>query len=138
MGTGKNEKEEKVLKVTDFEKLKTMAGVREVEMPGFVAEETVVFRMKRPSLLSLASSGKVPNALMGEVNKLFTEGISEETMDKNTMKELHEILELMANEALVEPTYQELKDNGIELTDEQLMFIYNFSQRGLTALFPFR
>ena len=138
MGTRKNEKEEKVLKVTDFEKLKTMAGVREVEMPGFVAGETVVFRMKRPSLLSLASSGKIPNVLMGEVNKLFTEGISEETMDKDSMKELHEILELMANEALEEPTYQELKDNGIELTDEQLMFIYNFSQRGLTALFPFR
>lgn len=130
--------ENKALEVTSIEKLKEMTGVVDVEIPPFVIGQTVVFKMKRPSLLSMASSGKIPNALLGEANKLFFSGETEETMDKNTLKNMHGMLTLMAREALVSPTYEELEENGIELTDEQLMFIYNFSQRGIVQLFPFR
>lgn len=131
-------KEEQKLEVTSIEALKEMAGAKDIEVPSFVKGETVVFRMKRPSLMSMAAKGKIPNALLSEANKLFVSGETTETMDKDTLKEMHGVFVLMAKEALVSPSYEELEENGIELTDEQLMFIYNFSQRGITQLFPFR
>ena len=38
----------------------------------------------------------------------------------------------------VEPSWSELKNAGIELTDEQYMFIFNYTQEGVKALEPFR
>ena len=39
---------------------------------------------------------------------------------------------------MVEPTYQQLKDIGLELTDLQLLDIYNFTQLGVRSLISFR
>lgn len=130
--------EVKQINVTSVEDLKKMAGVRSVLMPPFYVGEDVIFKLKRPSLLSMASKGRIPNALLAEANKLFMTGISDEDMDKNMLKNMHDLFELMAVESMVEPTYEELKESGIELTDAQLLFIYNYSQHGITSLSPFR
>ena len=130
--------EVKQINVTSVEDLKKMSGARSVLMPPFYVGEDVIFKLKRPSLLSMASKGRIPNALLGEANELFMIGISDEDMDKNTLKNMHDLFELMALESMVEPTYEELKEAGIELTDAQLLFIYNYSQHGITSLSPFR
>ncbi len=135
MGT---EVKKESLKVTSLEDLKKMAGVKELIVPPFAEGQLVVFKLKRPSLLSMASSGKIPNALLGEANKLFMTGVTDEDMDEDMLKNMHDLFVLMAKESMAEPTYEELKMAGIELTDEQLLFVYNFSQHGITSLFPFR
>ena len=54
------------------------------------------------------------------------------------MKEQKEILDIVARAAMVEPTYQQIKDIGLELTDLQLLDIYNFTQLGVRSLISFR
>ena len=44
----------------------------------------------------------------------------------------------ICEESFVEPTYNELKSNGIQLTDEQQLFIFSYAQRGVDALKSFR
>ena len=54
------------------------------------------------------------------------------------MKEQKELLTIMAKAAMVEPTYDDLEKIGLELTDAQLLEIYNYTQIGIKALTSFR
>ena len=45
---------------------------------------------------------------------------------------------LIAEAALVEPTLSEIKSSGMELSDNQLIAIFNYAQRGIEALDNFR
>ena len=54
------------------------------------------------------------------------------------MSNLFGVLDAICDACFVEPTYQQLKDNNIQLTDDQLMFVFNYTQRGVTALGSFR
>ena len=54
------------------------------------------------------------------------------------MKEVLEVVDVLCEAAFVEPTYAQIRDSGVELTDEQYMFIFNYTQNGVKALEPFR
>ena len=54
------------------------------------------------------------------------------------MSQMFDVLELMAKETFIEPTYSEIKEAGVDLTDEQMMFIFNYAQQGVKALESFR
>lgn len=132
---------EKVLKVTSIQDLLESAKGELVELPPFSEGVPFVARLKRPSMLSMVKKGKIPNELLTEANKLFSGGVASvaaNNLDKNMMNNLFAILENICSEAFVQPTYQELKDNGIELTDEQQMFVFGYTQRGIDALKSFR
>ena len=58
--------------------------------------------------------------------------------DDETMTKLFDIIDVICEASFVEPAYQELKDIGIELTDDQYMFIFNYTQNGVQALDSFR
>lgn len=49
-----------------------------------------------------------------------------------------EIFRVIARAALVSPSYDELEEAGLTLTDSQLLYIYNYSQTGVDALRRFR
>ena len=49
-----------------------------------------------------------------------------------------EVLDIIAEASFVEPTYAELKEAGVQLTDEQLIFVFNYSQAGVSYLESFR
>ena len=116
------------------EKLTELAKGTEIELPGFEAEETISVRLRRPSLMLLASEGKIPNSLLASVEELFEKG------EQNTVpfKERSEIFRVVAMASLVSPTWEELQSAGLNLTDLQLLYIYNFSQTGVDALRRFR
>lgn len=116
------------------EKLAELAQGMEIELPGFEAEETISVRLRRPSLMLLASEGKIPNSLLASVEELFEKG------DKNTVpfKERGEIFRIVAMASLVSPSWEELQSAGVNLTDLQLLYIYNFSQTGVDSLRRFR
>lgn len=130
------------LKVTSIEELKEFALGELVELPGFTKDSSFVARLKRPSMLAMTKSGKIPNELLVEANKLFVNGTAavatQNQMDGKMMNDLFSILEIICQESFVEPTYRELKEAGIELTDEQQMFVFAYAQRGVEALKSFR
>ena len=89
--------------------------------------------------MGLVKSGKIPNNLLVKTNELFIQdGAGFDTEDNNMMKDLCDVLETIAGETLVEPSYDDLKAAGVELTDEQLMALFSYSQRGVAALESFR
>ena len=109
-------------------------AVTEVELPGWTDEKPLRAKLRRPSVLTMAASGELPNELLSAAQKLFSEGFSSSLpLDK-----LGAVLRTIAGAALVEPTLAELERAGCGLTDAQLAAIYNFSQSGARALLPFR
>ena len=122
--------------VTSLADLQVYAQGQVVELPGFFAEEPFVARLRRPSLLALTKSGKIPNALLSAANELFTG--KQDKSDPVDLSEIMGVLEVICESALLEPTYKDIVDAGLTLTDEQYTAIFNFSQRGIKALEPFR
>ena len=131
--------ERKEVKVTSIEQLKQDASGELVELPKFKNNSEFVARLRRPSLLKLVRSGKIPNTLLTKTNELFIEsGKGFDTDDTKLLDELFEVLEIIAGETFVEPKYEEIVNAGIELTDEQLMFLFTYSQQGVQDLESFR
>lgn len=129
------------LKITSIEELKEAMNGEIVELPAFDNNHRFVARLKRPSMLGMVESGNIPNSLLVQANGLFVSGPStmvSNKMDENMMKDMRVIMEAICEQSFVEPTYKQLKENGIKLTDEQYMFIFNYSQRGVKALENFR
>ena len=73
--------------VTSLADLQVYAQGQVVELPGFFSEEPFVVRLRRPSLLALTKSGKIPNALLSAANELFTG-----KQDKSDPVDLSEIM----------------------------------------------
>ena len=105
-----------------------------VTLPGWCGD-TVEFELKRPSILALAAAGAIPNPLMKTARKLFYSGVSP---DGGDLAEEGRVLLEIARAALVKPSFDELEEAGIELTDEQLVAIFQFTQLGAKALDRFR
>ena len=132
----------KELKITSIEELKNIEKGEVVELPPFVGEIPFVARLKRPSMLALVKSGKIPNSLLTQANKLFVggvEGVASRGMENEEMlDELFDILDVICEAAFVEPSFKDLRDNGIELTDEQYMAVFTYTQQGVKSLESFR
>lgn len=129
-------------KVTSIEELKKVAFGEVVELPSFVQGVPFYARLKRPSMLAMTKSGRIPNELLVEANKLFVNGTAsvatQNQMDSEMMKGLFDVLDIICEDSFVEPKYNELKENGIQLTDEQQLFVFSYAQRGVDALKSFR
>ncbi len=128
----------KTEQVTSLEQLKQYANGNIVRLPDFAEGQPFVAKLKRPSILGMAKQGKIPNSLLVKTNELFVQSGSLDTEENSMMQEIYDVIDLIADETFVEPTYKEIKSTGIELTDEQMMFIFNYSQQGVKALESFR
>lgn len=126
-------------KVTSIDQLKLMAGGEVVKLPPFIQGQDFYAKLRRPSMLKLVQSGQIPNSLLRTANMLFSGGVNEELdRDDEFMKDIFELIDVLAEAVFVEPSWNSLKQAGIELTDEQYMFIFNYTQEGVKALEPFR
>lgn len=128
----------KTEQITSLEQLKQYANGNIVRLPDFAEGQPFVAKLKRPSILGMAKQGKIPNSLLVKTNELFVQSGSLDTEENSMMQEIYDVIDLIADETFVEPTYKEIKSTGIELTDEQMMFIFNYSQQGVKALESFR
>ena len=124
--------------VTSLEQLKQYVNGNIVRLPDFAEGQPFVAKLKRPSILGMAKRGRIPNSLLVKTNELFVQSGSLDTEENSMMQEIYDVIDLIASETFVEPTYDEIKSTGIELTDEQMMFIFNYSQQGVKALESFR
>ena len=121
-------------KITSIEELQKQSGPRVEELPGWTPEVPWRVKLRRVSLLGMARQGKIPNALMSAVTELYQKGAA----NLSTLLPAAETMEIMAKESLAEPTWEQLQEAGVSLTDEQLTAIYLYAQRGAAALAPFR
>ena len=121
--------------VTSIEKLKKIAQGQEVELQGW-DEEPFVCVLKRPSLLGLVENGDIPNPLLHAAYILFNG--SNNPKDQVNLKEANDLYRIIAKAAMVSPTYEQLEEIGLELTDMQLLEIFSFTQIGLQGLISFR
>ena len=121
--------------VTSIEKLKKLSQGQEVELQGW-DEEPFVCVLKRPSLLGLVENGDIPNPLLHAAYILFNG--SNNPKDQVNLKEMNDLYRIIAKAAMVSPTYDQLEEIGLELTDMQLLEIYRFTQLGVKSLISFR
>lgn len=121
--------ERKVITESDIGKLKAKNG-EVIDLPGFDENTPFNARVKRPSLMELCAKEIIPNALLAEAQQLF-----EGDLQKGNLLKYNEIMRKVAEVALVEPKYETVKD---VLTDEQLVTIFDYTQKGVVALLPFR
>ena len=124
----------KVISAREFRKKAT----RIIEIDGFEPGEKIAVRIKPASLLNLMMSGKLPNNLLGTVNELFEQKDNTQAMqlfeqDENKIKDIMEIIDLVCEQSLVEPTFEEIKD---VITDTQKMQIMAEAQGNVTAAIP--
>lgn len=130
---------EKELKVTPISELIKYKNGQIVELPPFAEGQPFVARLRRPSLMGLVKSGKIPNSLMKQATTLFAKGgQSLSGMNANTLTEMLDIIDVIIDEAMIEPKYSELKENGISLSDDQMTAIFTYTQQGVDYLKQFR
>lgn len=126
-----------VAKVTTIDDLKEYAKGQIVQLPSFADGQPLIVRMKRPSLMILAKSGKIPNKLLKTATEMFNGEGSADNEDLDALSKTFELLEIICEASLVEPKYKDFKSAGIDLSDEQLIAIFNYTQRGIEALNSF-
>ena len=121
--------------VTSIEQLKSACTPEIIELPGFDPDTAVYFKVRRANLRSMVKAGKVPNPLLAAAQRLY-EGA--ESKAKTSFGEIVKVMNLVVGSAMLEPTMADLDDAGIELTEDQFGMLWAYSQRGASALIPFR
>lgn len=127
------------IKITSIDELKVMSSGEIVKLPSFGQGQDFYARLRRPSMLKLAQSGQIPNSLLQTANSLFNGTVDQKLdADPEFMKDMFDLIDVLAEAVFVEPSWQAIKEADIQLTDEQYMFIFNYTQQGVKAVEPFR
>ena len=130
------------MQVTSLEQLQAIKQTETIELPAFEDGTPLNVEVKKPNMMQLISSGKIPNTLLSSAMDMFN-GKTGEKMQKASdniadLKELVGMMNVIAEASLVRPSYKEIKSLGIDLTDNQLMGLLMYSQGGIKALENFR
>lgn len=130
----------KQLKVTTLKELREYKNGQIVELPPFAEGQPFVARIRRPSMMKLVEQGKIPNTLMEKANELYANGTAGimDTDDKTMLAQAMELFDIIADSMLIQPTLQEIKDTVGSLTDDQYIYLFAYSQRGVKMLEGFR
>lgn len=128
-----------VMNITSITDLQSYAGGTVVRFPDFAEGQPFVARVRRPSMLVLAKQGKIPNALLNVAGELFAKGgAGIDSDDENMLCNMYDVMDIIASAALIEPSLEQIKDCGLELSDNQMLAIFNYAQAGVKALESFR
>ena len=131
------------MQVTSLEQLKNIKLNDIVELPSFDDGTPFVAELKKPNMLMLMANGHIPNTLLNVAMDIFQNGKGQETIDKalndpKDLKVLTELLLVLAKACLVNPSFNQLQELGIELNENQLSAILTYAQGGVVALENFR
>lgn len=128
------------LNVTPLETIRLASLGKMVVIPGFADGETFTVMLRKPNMLTLMKLGKIPNELMESANGLFDVGKNgnKQVYSTKDLADICKIMEAFCEASLAQPTYKELMDLGIELTQEQVQFIFNYAVGGVKSIKPFR
>lgn len=136
--------------VTSLDDLKKVSTA-ETTLPSFADGTPFVAILKKVSIVGMAIDGRVPNPLMKTVLKVLgTDGENAENFesiekdaannisnDEESAKQSLEFLLTVVENSLVSPTYKEIKESGVELSDAQLFAIFSYALGGIEILSSF-
>ena len=130
------------MQVTSLEQLQAIKQTEIIELPSFEDGTKLNVEVKKPNMMQLIAAGKIPNTLLNSAMEMFN-GKAGEKMQKaadnaGDLKDLVGMMNVIAEASLVNPTYKQIKELGIDLTDNQLMGLLMYSQGGIKALENFR
>lgn len=126
---------------TSLEEITSYKNGTVVKLPAFADGQPFIARMARPSMLALVKAGKIPNSLLNQATSLFANGagaLNGGGKSSTNVSELFDVIDVIVDAALLQPTLEEIRSTGMELTDDQLMAIFSYTQRGIKALEQFR
>lgn len=123
--------------VTSLSDLRSYNTGAVVKLPDFAPGQSFVARVRRPSLMVLVKSGRIPNSLLATAEMLFN-GNGGAKVTADDLAGAYEIMDILCDAALMEPTLKDIKEAGLQLTDEQMIAIFKYTQEGVKALEPFR
>lgn len=123
-----------ITSITDIVKYTSGTIVR---LPDFADGAEFIAKLKRPSMLGMMKTGKIPNSLLNQATQLFKSGAG--ALGKGTsLDDLYDIMDIIIEESLIQPSYKEIKEAGVQLSDDQIMAIFSYTQEGVKALERFR
>lgn len=125
------------MQITSLTSLEQYAQGQIVELPPFAEGQPFVARLRRPSMMVLIKSGKIPNALLATANSLFA-GNGTDPKNPEAFSDVVQVLDIICEASFLEPSWDQIQESGIQLTDEQYMAVFNYSQQGIKALDNFR
>ena len=127
---------------TSLEQLQAIKQTEIVELPSFEDGTPLIVEIKKPNMMQLLTSGKIPNTLLSVATEMFNgktgQVMGKASEDIKTLKELVGMMEILAEASLVKPSYKDIKELNIQLTENQLMAILMYSQGGIKSLEKFR
>lgn len=127
-------------KVTSLEEIRVQTEPEIVELPGFRAGTVINVKLRMIDLTPKLLELRVSNPLLAEAQKLAQEGVPKDQiagkLDTSSLTEIAPLLDTVAQEALMEPTYQEIMAIH-PLTLAQKLKIFS-SVLGEDLLLPFR
>lgn len=124
--------------ITTMSQLSAYSRGNIVSLPEFSDGQPFIVRLRRPSLLVLMKSGKIPNALLSTASELFEGNSANAKTTPEGISKMYDVMNIIAEASLVEPTMEDIRNANVQLTDEQLIAIFNYSQSGIKGLQSFR
>ena len=131
------------MQVTSLDQLKKIKRTEVILVGTFEDGTELVAEVKKPDMMALMASGKIPNALLKPAMQIFN-GKAKEITDKvgendlEALKDMVGLLDVFAKETLVNPSYKDIQDCGIDLTMEMKLNLMAYAQGGVQALESFR
>lgn len=122
---------------TPMNELIAQNAPEEIALSGFKRGTEIRVMLRTPSLYALLAANTVPNPLLAVVNRLFASGPKAKDVAAPDV-ETSRAMQVLARETLAEPTMEELEQNGVRLTDRQMLEIALYATRGAEALAAFR
>ena len=122
--------------VTSFDEILLATAAQELTISGFAPNTEITVQVRKPNFFSMLARGAVPNPLIPEMEKLFVR--RDRSGHAAPGEEFAKTLVFIAQQTLVEPSYEKLQENNIELTDDQLTEISLFATSGAENLRTFR
>lgn len=120
----------------DLEKTAQRYGAQSIEIHDWDGSGLIEVRARRPGLYNMASMGFIPNPLLGAMQAMFSGNTAQ--INAVDAKKQGECLTAIARYALVEPTMAQITEAGLELTDQQLLELYQFALAGPVRYAAFR
>lgn len=120
----------------DLEKTAQRYGAQSIEIHDWDGSGMIEVRARRPGLYNMASMGFIPNPLLGAMQAMFSGNTAQ--INAVDAKKQGECLTAIARYALVEPTMAQITEAGLELTDQQLLELYQFALAGPVRYAAFR
>ena len=130
------------MQITSLEQLQSIKQSEIIELPPFEDGTPLNVEVKKPNMMQLITSGKIPNTLISVAMEMFN-GKTGQKMEKaadniSDLKDLVGMMNIIAEASLVKPSYKDIKKANVQLTENQLMAILMYSQGGVKSLENFR